>query len=312
MGTERSTNVLQTIGAPRDAILRCLRCGQDGMLELSAAEARCRSCDETFPSADGIPVLARHYDRLAREIDEARKVNPAWYETEQPSEIASPWRHHLRKRRLYVEGVLSRELAKRGGSKAARILDLGCGDGNHLPWLAGFAERLYGSDYNVVRLARARARFPNATLFLGDILDFPVAGGAFDIVFFNHVIEHIPADEAALTTVARILAPGGIMVLGTPNEGAWWWQLAYRRAPEVRATTDHVHFYTAESISAKTRAAGLEIVEIEHMGWGPPDWRLDGRIRKYKVIDDLFEAVGRRIMLRQASSLYVTATKPDA
>jgi 2-polyprenyl-3-methyl-5-hydroxy-6-metoxy-1,4-benzoquinol methylase len=211
-----------------------------------------------------------------------------------------------------VEGVLGRELAKRGRTKELRLLDLGCGDGNHLPWLAGFAGEIYGSDYNLVRLARARARFPSATLFLGDILDFPAADGAFDIVFFNHVIEHIPHDEAALTTVARILAPGGIMVLGTPNEGAWWWQLAYRRAPEVRASTDHVHFYTADTIAAKMQAAGLDIAEIEHMGWGPPDWRLDGRIRKYKVIDDLFEAVGRRLMPRQASSLYVIATKPDA
>lgn len=280
------------------------------MLELYAAEARCRSCNAVFPSADGIPVFVRYYDRLAREIDEARRVNPAWYETEQPSEIVSPWRHHLKKRRLYVERVLCRELAKRERAKVERILDLGCGDGNHLPWLASVAERIYGSDYNIVRLARAQARFPGATLFLGDILDFPVADRAFEIVFFNHVIEHIPDDAAALATVARILAPGGLLVLGTPNEGAWWWQLAYRRAPEIRASTDHVHFYTAETLAAKVQAAGLDIVEIEHMGWGPPDWRLDGRIRKYKIVDDMFEWFGRLLIPQQASSLYIIATKP--
>ena len=256
-----------------------------------------------------MPVLVRDVQGLATQIYEARRVNPAWYLAEQPPESVSPWRHHLKKRRQFVEGVLGRELARRDKERAARLLDLGCGDGNHLLWLKRFAEDLYGCDYNIVRLARARARARDATLFLADILDFPAADGAFDVIFFNHVIEHIPDDLGALSTVRRLLAPGGLLVLGTPNEGAWWWQLAYKRAPDMRATTDHVHFYTAETLAEKVRTVGLDIVEIKHMGWGPPDWRLDGRIRKYKFLDDLFEFVGRRLLLRQASSLYLVAQK---
>lgn len=288
-------------------VLRCLRCGQDGMLDVQSDAARCGDCSAVFPCADGVPVLVRDAQRLADEIEEARRVNPAWYEAEQPPESVSPWRHHLKKRRLYVERVLGRELARRGRQRAGRLLDLGCGDGNHLLWLKRFAEDLYGCDYNIVRLARARARVQDATLFLADILDFPAADGAFDVIFFNHVIEHIPDDAGALATVARLLAPGGLLVLGTPNEGAWWWQLAYKRAPEVRATTDHVHFYTAAALAGKVKASGLDIIEIEHMGWGPPDWRLDGRVRKYKFLDDLFEVLGRSLIPRQASSLYVIA-----
>jgi SAM-dependent methyltransferase len=291
------------------AVLRCLHCGQDGVLDVRNDAARCRSCSAVFRCAESVPVLVRDIQRLAGEIDEARRVNPAWYMTEQPPESVSPWRHHLKKRRLYVERVLGRELARRGKERAARLLDLGCGDGNHLSWLKRFAQDLYGCDYNIVRLARARAHIQDATLFLADILDFPAANGAFDVIFFNHVIEHIPDDSGALATVARILAPGGLLVLGTPNEGAWWWQLAYKRAPDVRATTDHVHFYTAETLAKKVRAAGLQILQIEHMGWGPPDWRIDGRIRKYKILDDLFEAAGRRLIPQQASSLYVIACK---
>jgi SAM-dependent methyltransferase len=291
------------------AVLRCLYCGQDGGLGVQNDAARCRYCSAIYPCAEGVPVLARDAQTLAGEIEEARRVNPAWYVAEQPPESASPWRHHLKKRRLYVERVLGRELARRGKGRAARLLDLGCGDGNHLVWLSRFAEDLYGCDYNIVRLARSRARVQGATLFLADILDFPAADGAFDVIFFNHVIEHIPDDSSALASVARILAPGGLLVLGTPNEGAWWWQLAYKRAPDVRATTDHVHFYTEATLTKKVRAAGLNILEVEHMGWGPPDWRIDGRIRKYKVLDDLFETLGRRLIPRQASSLYVIANK---
>ena len=64
---------------------------------------------------------------------------------------------------------------------------------------------------------------PSATLLLADILDYPAGDAAFDLVLFHHVIEHILDDTAALATVRRILKPGGLLVLGTPNEGCWWW-----------------------------------------------------------------------------------------
>lgn len=289
-------------------IFRCLIC-QGSALAPQSAGLICRECGTAYPTERGVPVLVLDPSAHAAAIERARQVNPAWYEAEQPPELASPWRHHLKKRRLYVEGVLRRELARRGSHNPRRLLDLGCGDGNNLLWLAPFAGELYGSDFNMVRLARAKARSPAASLFLADILDYPVTDGAFDVIFFNHVIEHIHDDASALATVERILAPGGLLVLGTPNEGVWWWQLAYRRAPETLAATDHVHFYTADTIKAKLRAAKLDVFEVKHMGWGPPDWKLDGRWRRHKVVDDLFECAGRLLIPQQASSLYLLATK---
>jgi 2-polyprenyl-3-methyl-5-hydroxy-6-metoxy-1,4-benzoquinol methylase len=105
-----------------------------------------------------VPVLVRDAQKLADEIEEARQVNPAWYVAEQPPESVSPWRHHLKKRRLYVERVIGRELARRGRQRAARLLDLGCGDGNHLLWLKRFADDLYGCDYNSVQAGTGSAR----------------------------------------------------------------------------------------------------------------------------------------------------------
>jgi SAM-dependent methyltransferase len=288
-------------------LFACPACGR--AIQPQKERLVCTDCGATYPVLNGIPILVRDFRSHEASIEKARAVNPDWYLSEQPPESTSPWRHHLRKRRLYVERILHRELAKRGQQRARRLLDLGCGDGTNLLWLAPFAENLCGSDYNLVRLARAKARSPGITLFLSDILDYAAPDESFDVIFFNHVIEHIADDAGALRTVRRILAPGGLLVLGTPNEGALWWQLAYRRAPDILATTDHVHFYTADTIGAKMRAAGLEVFEIEHMGWGPPDWRLDGRWRRHKLVDDLFELIGRTFIPRQASSLYLLATK---
>jgi SAM-dependent methyltransferase len=261
------------------------------------------------PTEQGIPILAPQWRAVAADVEAARRVRPTWYEEEQPPEQSSPWRHHLRKRRLYIERVVARHLEQLGRARVPRLLDLGCGDGNNLVWLSKYAELNYGSDYNLVRLVRSKAQNPAAQIFAADILDFPSTDDAFDVIFFNHVIEHIPDDRTALASVRRILAPGGLLILGTPNEGAWWWQWAYKRDPQTLAATDHCHFYTAHTIGDKVREAGLGLVETHHMGWGPPDWRLDGRIRRYKIVDDLFEIAGRALLPHQASSLYLLATK---
>lgn len=293
------------------APLRCPACREGHLSALNDQALACTSCNASHLLQGGVAYLVHDAERHAEAIATARGVNPLWYEDEQPPETVSPWRHHMKKRRLYVEGVMRAELRQRRIARFPRLLDMGCGDGNHLRWLSAFAEHIYGSDYNPVRLARARAQLPNATLFMADILDFPAFDGSFDVIFFNHVIEHITDDIRALQTARRLLSPGGLLVLGTPNEGAWWWQWAYRRAPDSLRTTDHVHFYTAETLSQRMREAGLAIEHVHHMGWGPPDWHLDGRIRKYKLVDDGFEIFGRLFLKKQASSLYVLARSGD-
>jgi SAM-dependent methyltransferase len=286
--------------------LLCQGCGMASLVTADN-EPRCTACHAPVRLEAGIPILSRHWEAVQSEIDVARQVRPTWYQDEQSPEEVSPWRHHVRKRREYVQRALARHLGPNG--RAARLLDLGCGDGNNLRWLSAFAEQSYGSDYNLVRLVRAKAQNPGATIFAADILDFPAADGAFDVVFFNHVIEHIPDDLRALATVHRVLKPGGLLVLGTPNEGAWWWQWAYRRDPASLRSTDHCHFYTGLTVGAKMMKAGLEVLETYYLGWGPPDWRLDGKIRRYRIVDDVFSAVGRVLLPKQASSLYVLATR---
>lgn len=288
---------------------RCPVCRAGALREDGPGLLRCDACQHGFGCKDDIPVLVPDWEHHEAELEQARASLPGWYVEVQAPETVSPYRHHLARRRSYVEKVLS-GFTQAAGRPADRLLDLGCGDGNHLAWLKAHARRTYGSDYNITRLLRARHRAPEASLFLADILDYPSRDDVFDVVFFNHVLEHIPGDDRALQTVHRILKPGGLLVLGVPNEGAWWWQWAYRRAPHVRANTDHVNFYTADSLSTKVRGAGLVVSEVEHLGWGPPDFDWDMRLRQHKFIEATFEAVGRVVLPTQSAALYLIATKP--
>jgi SAM-dependent methyltransferase len=270
--------------------------------------ASCQGCGFSVEYVDGIPLLVKDRAAVDATIEAAKSAQrAAWYEAPQSSQWTGPFRHHLRKRRAYVDDLLSDYV--RVAARPLTGLDIGCGDGTHLEWLHGYVAELYGSDYNIARLIRAQTFNQARCVFMADITNYPVKDNAFDVIFFNHVLEHIPDDVTALAEVHRILKPGGLLVLGTPNEGVWFWQLAYWLQPRMLRTSDHVQFYTAETLTAKCRTAGFSVRAIKHMGYGVPHWTLDAGLRQFKILDDAFESLGKAAFPKQATSLYLALSK---
>jgi len=290
-------------------LFRCPEC--HGALDESdlGGETKCRRCGFVIACADGIPLLVRDRKVIEAMIAEAHQAGAGdWYTKPQLGQWTGPYRHHVEKRRRWVEGVLA-EWKSRHRAQSAVGLDLGCGDGVNLRWLGPHFERFCGSDYNLLRLLRAKQLGVDVRLFMADIGNYPSNDDVFDVIFFNHVLEHIPDDAAALSEVRRILKPGGLLILGVPNEGAAFWQLAYRLQPSSLETSDHRHFYTAETVAAQCKAAGLTVQRTYPIGWGVPHWTLDAVVRRFKWVDDSFEKLGRALIPDQATSLYLLASK---
>lgn len=268
----------------------------------------CSGCGFVVEEVEGIPLLVK--DRAASDamIAAAKSSQRAsWYQAPQKSQWTGPFRHHLLKRRTYVDGLLSDYIAK--AARPLIGLDVGCGDGTHLEWLRSYVSELYASDYNIARLVRARTFNQARCVFMADITNYPANNDTFDVIFFNHVLEHIPDDVSALAELNRILKPGGLLILGTPNEGVWFWQLAYQLQPRMVRTSDHVQFYTAETLVAKCKTAGFIVRAVKHMGYGVPHWTLDAGLRQFKVLDDIFEVMGQTFFPKQATSLYLALSK---
>jgi SAM-dependent methyltransferase len=123
----------------------------------------------------------------------------------------------------YEEQILP--LAARELAGAARVLDIGCGDGQVSRLAAGLGAEVTGIDptWNCVRVAHARgeARFARAAA-----AHLPFADASFDAAVACLVFEHIREVDAAIAEVARVLAPGGRFclflnhpLLQTPNSG---------------------------------------------------------------------------------------------
>jgi SAM-dependent methyltransferase len=102
-----------------------------------------------------------------------------------------------------------------------RWLDYGCADGGYTVGLldAG-AERVTGVDVVAERIARANERDEHGgrlefLCVVGDTLPFEAA--SFDGVLVNEVLEHVADERRTLSEIARVLQPGGRLVLYGPN-----------------------------------------------------------------------------------------------
>jgi SAM-dependent methyltransferase len=154
-----------------------------------------------------------------------------------------------------------------------RAIELGCGTGNNLPFLArAFAQAsLVGLDSSAPMLAAARARMQGAAIEIADSASYP-AGRAADLVFVNGVFHHVPRPQrsAVLQQIHGLLRPGGLLALfdNNPlNPGAMWVMKRIefdRDAQPVLARTlvklahevgfaeieQRTHFYFPRSLSA--------------------------------------------------------------
>lgn len=99
-----------------------------------------------------------------------------------------------------------------------RLLDAGCGAGPSLPFLKKEGFRVIGSDFIYFPLLEAQKRAPGIPL-LNCNLDqgLPFADNSLDVILASEVIEHLSKDKLFLGEALRALAPGGVLLLTTPN-----------------------------------------------------------------------------------------------
>ncbi|WP_156754290.1 class I SAM-dependent methyltransferase [Actinokineospora pegani] len=96
------------------------------------------------------------------------------------------------------------------------VLDVGCGDGFHLPRFAARARSVLGVEPHPPLVDRAVARVagtPAVAALLGSAQDLPVADGTFDVVHARTAYFFGPGCEAGLREADRALRPGGVLVV---------------------------------------------------------------------------------------------------
>ncbi len=143
-------------------------------------------------------------------------------------------------------------LALRHGPKSGRVLEVGTGLGHLLLWLSD-RYQVVGTDINPYALEAARRNVPQAQFLeqsAEDLGAFPDA--SFQILIAKHVVEHLREPEKGIAEMSRVLAPGGLLVLATPNLDS---PMRSRKKEKWIGYQDKTH------ISLKTPAEWLELLE---------------------------------------------------
>ena len=157
----------------------------------------------------------------------------------------------------YRVGVL-RDLL---GDHGPELLEVGCGAGIHLHALGG----TIGVDLSAGMLERTRSRCPDARLIQAPAETLEgVEDGSVDAVVVVGVLEHVLDKGAALAAVHRVLRPGGVLALMTPDGQHPWYRLADRLGYGVRHLESD-RFLAREELVGLVHRAGLEVERVR--GW---------------------------------------------
>jgi 2-polyprenyl-6-hydroxyphenyl methylase/3-demethylubiquinone-9 3-methyltransferase len=153
-------------------------------------------------------------------------------------------------------------------------LDVGCGAGLLAEPLARMGATVTAIDAAPELVAAAQAHAAGAGL----TIDYRAMGvealdGRFDLVTAMEVIEHVANPRAFIASLAARLAPGGLLILSTPNRTAWSRLLTitlaegFGRIP--RGTHDYDAFITPDQMTALLAEAGLIVDDIEGIAMSP-------------------------------------------
>jgi 2-polyprenyl-6-hydroxyphenyl methylase/3-demethylubiquinone-9 3-methyltransferase len=153
-------------------------------------------------------------------------------------------------------------------------LDVGCGAGLLAEPLArmGAAVTAIDAAPELIDAARAHAAAQGLEI---DYRAVPVEelDGRFDLVTCLEVIEHVAEPLAFLRSLAARLAPGGLMILSTPNRTAWSKLLTITLAEGIgsipKGTHDFGKFIAPERMKALLTDAGLQWLDFEGIAFTP-------------------------------------------
>lgn len=141
-----------------------------------------------------------------------------------------------------------------------RVLDIGCGFGQSLGYHRARGCDVYGveADENIRRVAEEYGL--NVKVGLFDAHNYET--DSFDYVTLDQVIEHVAEPIAFLGGVNRVLKPGGMAVVSTPNVQGWGARLFRKKWVHWHAPY-HQQFFSMESMRIAANQTGFEVFDVK-------------------------------------------------
>ncbi len=212
-----------------------------------------------------VPEEAERFGRLADE----------WWDPEGTSALL----HKLNPVRLkYVRDQIDQhwqgDECSRTPLEGKTAIDVGCGAGLLTEPLARLGAKATGIDASpeVIDVARAHASESGLAIDyrVGDVQELD---GQFDLITCMEVIEHVAEPSTFVNALAKRLAPGGLLMMSTPNATGLSKLLMITLAEGLgripRGTHDFKKFIAPERVKLLLSDAGLKCLDVEGIAWSP-------------------------------------------
>jgi len=211
-----------------------------------------------------------------------------------------------------IERELILEMA--GPLEGRHVLDVGCGDGAYSLAAAEAGASVTGVDTSPEMLEAAQKRAKEqglrVALQVGDARSLPFSDGTFDVVLAVTVLCFIEEADGVVDEMARVVRPGGRIVVGELSRWSVWAALRRLRGWLGARTWRAARFRSAAELTRLLTRAGLAVERVEGAVYYPPidlavRWLapLDPWPRRFTTLGAAFVAVAARRPVGQHEQL---------
>jgi len=155
------------------------------------------------------------------------------------------------------------------------VLEAGCGEGYGADLIASVASRVVAVDYDEATVAHVQARYPRVRMLAGNLAALPLPDASVDVVVNFQVIEHLWDQPQFVAECARVLRPGGLLLMSTPNRITFSpgrdtpinpFHTRELNAAELTELLTDGGFFELQSMSGVFHGAGLVTMDERHGG----------------------------------------------
>jgi len=147
-------------------------------------------------------------------------------------------------------------------SRDSVVLDMGCGTGNYAAAIEQVAASVIGIDASMGMLRRARAKFPDLSLVLGDVTSLPFSSEIFGGAFAIQVLHHIKEKELFVREAYRVLRKGACLAIDSCSHQQIRTFWIYHYFPKG-LDLDMARIPDCDEIASLLERAGFTDVKIE-------------------------------------------------
>lgn len=151
------------------------------------------------------------------------------------------------------------------------VLEAGCGEGYGADLIADVARRVVAVDYDAAAVAHVRTRYPRVQVVAANLASLPLPDTSVDVVVNFQVIEHLWDQPQFVTECLRVLRPGGLLLMSTPN------RITFSPGLDTPVNPFHTRELNAAELAELLVEGGFRMQSMSGVFHGPRLVEMDAR-----------------------------------